>query len=42
MMNKVYYSSLFSCAGIGETFLPSLGLESAVANELLGDRSSLV
>lgn len=39
MMNKVYYSSLFSCAGIGETFLPSLGLESAVANELLGDRA---
>ena len=39
MMTKIYYTSLFSCAGIGETFLPNLDMESAVSNELLGDRA---
>lgn len=38
-MDKIYYTSLFSCAGIGETFLHKLGIESALANELLGNRA---
>ena len=38
-MDKIYYTSLFSCAGIGETFLQNLGIESALANELLGNRA---
>lgn len=38
-MKKIYYTSLFSCAGIGETFLQNLGIESALANELLGNRA---
>jgi DNA (cytosine-5)-methyltransferase 1 len=38
-MKKIYYTSLFSCAGIGETFLHKLGIESALANELLGNRA---
>ena len=38
-MKKIYYTSLFSCAGIGETFLHKLDIESALANELLGNRA---
>lgn len=38
-MKKIYYTSLFSCAGIGETFLHKLGIESVLANELLGNRA---
>ena len=39
MTDIIKYTSLFSCAGIGETFLSNIGLESNVSNELLGDRA---
>lgn len=38
--NIITYTSLFSCAGIGETFLRDIGLISTVSNELLGDRAT--
>lgn len=38
MTDIIKYTSLFSCAGIGETFNADVGLEATVSNELLGDR----
>lgn len=39
MTNPIKYTSLFSCAGIGETFNSSVGLQPTVSNELLGNRA---
>lgn len=39
MTDIIKYTSLFSCAGIGETFNADVGLEATVSNELLGDRA---
>lgn len=39
MTDIIKYTSLFSCAGIGETFNADIGLEAAVSNELLGNRA---
>lgn len=39
MTDIIKYTSLFSCAGIGETFNANVGLEATVSNELLGDRA---
>ena len=38
-MCNIKYTSLFSCAGIGEIFNSEVGLEAAVSNELLGNRA---
>jgi len=39
MTDIIKYTSLFSCAGIGETFNSDVGLEASVSNELLGNRA---
>ena len=39
MTDIIKYTSLFSCAGIGETFNADVGLEATVSNELLGNRA---
>lgn len=39
MTDIIKYTSLFSCAGIGETFNSDIGLIATVSNELLGDRA---
>ena len=39
MTDIIKYTSLFSCAGIGETFNADVGLEATVSSELLGDRA---